>query len=281
MIRFTRNIKSFSGMGWGQIPTVNLTGGPTIQEIQLDTNDGAGNFLAPADINYVRLSLNGDVLIDVTGAQLRMLETYKGLFVEDGRFVIPLSDVSANTLRGQLVGGLVTFPSDTITLDVSLAAAGGRTWQPTLKASYEVTASEQARIWLPRIRAMNFDCSDAGWNDITTLPRGPRIQRAHLLGSVNELVVLKNRLNLFERTAPRNTYLLKRFGRVPQSGYYHFDPIASGFNQVEGFETADATESLTFRVNVTAAANIKCLLETVEQVAGAGATGANPKPVAA
>lgn len=281
MIRFTRNIKSFSGMGWGQIPTVNLTGGPTIQEIMLDTNDGAGNFLAPADILYVRLSLNGDVLIDVTGEELRMLETYKGLFSEDGRFIIPLSDVSANTLPGQLVGGLVTFPSDTITLDVALAAAGARTWQPTLNASYEVTASEQARVWLPRIRSMNFDCSATGYNDITTLPRGPRIQRAHMLGTISELIVLKNRLNLFERTSDRNTFLLKRTGRVPQTGYYHFDPIALGFNQVEGFETRDATESLTFRVNVAAAQNVRCLLETVEQVAGAGATGNNPKPVAA
>lgn len=268
MKRIPTRIKSFSGLAWGAIPSVNLPGGPTYHQIVIDTNTATPDLLAAADINYVRLTLNGDTIVELTGAQLVMLQTYKGLQVTNGIFVIPLGDKSANTLPSQFAGRLVTFPTDNVTLEVSIGPKGVHPdATPTLNATAWVSAFEPQRLWLPRIRTINFDASTTGENSLTTLPRGPVIQRAHFLptaGTISKLVVLRERLNVFELEAAQNVFNAKEWGRSPQAGYYHFDPVASGFDGADAFVTA--VNELEFKLTTSAAGNIKCLLETIEQV---------------
>lgn len=273
MKRIPTRIKSFSGLGWSAVPSVQLAGGPTYHQIVINTNSATPENLAAADINYVRLLLNGDAIVELTGVQLDDLQKYKGLHTAAGVFVLPLGDKSANTLPSQFAGRLVTFPTDNLVLEVSIGAKGAHTdTLPTLNATAWVSASEPAREWLPRIRTLNYDASAVGVNSLTTLPRGPVIQRAHFLTDASLLRVLRDRINVFELSADDNSFNLQEWGRAPQPGYYHFDPVASGFDGADAFITA--ANELEFQLTVGTAGNIKVLLETIERVGAPAPTAA-------
>jgi hypothetical protein len=254
-------VKSFSGLGWGQSPSVRLTGGPTYERIVIDTNDGT-NFLAAADILFARIYLNGDMIHEWTGADLVMLVDYAGLPAQNGIFVLPFEDVTAQTIAGQEQSAFVTFPTDAVDLKITLAAAGGRAWNPTLKAVGYVSAAQSKRTLLKRTRTINFDASAVGLNNLTTVERGPAIMRMHFATSATDLSIQRDFVTVYENTAEINAYNLKQLGRVPQTGYFHFDPVATGFNQADIFRTV--SNQLDFRLTTTAAGNIPVLIESLE-----------------
>jgi len=269
MLRTTREIKSFSGVAWGQKAEVKLAGGPVYQELILTTN-------VPAALLSIELFINGDPRIQMTGLELVMLESYKKLWTEAGKFVIPLGDISCRNIAGQMLPGLETKPTDNIILKVSIGADPGGLGNASLSAEAWVNAplgnaaGEALAIWHPRITTHTFDASASGKNVLDTLAIGPQIRRAHFKSSMNHLRILKGNGNsqavVWERSAGTNSYMQKRFERAPQTGYYHFDPIESGFALDEVLKTDD-TEILKMEITVPAPESISILLESLERVA--------------
>jgi len=267
MLRIPQKLHSFSASEWDSIANVRLMGGSTYHEIVLDTNSQTSSeFLSPADIEHVKVILNGDTILTMTGAQLKMINAYKGLHEEDGIYIIPFGDRSANMIESQYFGALVTFPTDNISLEVKIAAKGTHVdAKPTLEGQAWVSARQDARIWLPRVRTLNFVASASGENTLDTLPRGPIIQKMHIQSAATRLVVRRERLEVFDSTKSINNFNLKQWGRDPQGGYFHFDPTATGFNGADSFDTA--VNELDFILTVPAPETARVLLHSVERVA--------------
>ncbi len=101
---------------WGGKTTVPLDTGAVLSEIALMTNLNNDQLL------QVQIKLGGDVIYDLTGEDLRMLEAYKKAALADGVFIIPFDDISGRTEDGQNLSGLVTTAQDNLVLILKVAA---------------------------------------------------------------------------------------------------------------------------------------------------------------
>lgn len=268
----TLDLKSFSGVGWGQKPEVKLTGGPDYHEIELTTNLLPGEF-------RVELILNSDARFNLTGDQLVMLEQFKKNWVEPGKFVIPLGDISGRSQEGQLIGGMETVPSDNIILRLHIVPYPGapRPAQVDLSAAAQVSPAlrgelgAQMAVYLPRLVEVTFAAGNTGKNIHDTLPQGPgmKLLRAHIgSASVNRVEIKKgsNALNgavVWQRSAGQNIFQLKRRNRAPQAGWFHVDLVESGFIVADAMPLDDVLKTV-FDIYVGTPGNIPILLETLE-----------------
>lgn len=267
MIRVPREMKSFDGIGWGQTAQVKVPGGPMYHELQLNTNATA------ADIPLVELYVNGDPRVSITGAQMVMLENYQKHYVEAGKFIVPLACLFGRSLEGQALSGLNTSPSDNLIIKVHFGAGAGELSLSGVAWVSETPANSPIARYVPRIVSLGYAAGQSGRNINDTLrdglARGAMVRRIHFDGRgtgaqdlITELRIRRDRRVEYEQTNADNRYQLKRRGLAPQDGFYHFDPVQSGFIRSEMFSLAG--ETLAFEVTTTAAGNFPVLIEAVE-----------------
>ena len=268
MRHITDEITGFNGGGFSSQWSLNLDVGPTYKEIILDTN------LDDDQLTQIMMTLNGDTFVDVSGADLQMLEAYKGNAAETGKFVIPFSDFSAKTQEGQDLTELVTMEGDNLTIVVKTAAATAQqvtdslvptlTAQAVMASGLEPDGSKKQRITLPRMYSELVQAGATGRNVYKNFNRGPRIRRMHLGSTVTALEIKRDKLTRFDSTKDMNEFLLKREGLVPQAGYYHFDPLMYKFAKSDFLQTAG--QSFEVNPTVSAAGDVPVIFETVETV---------------
>lgn len=256
-----RRLNSFNGVAWGERPNVKLDPGPTYDKLVLETN-----ITDPADIARVAVNLNGDEIYVLTGQDLVMLEQYKKHYTVPGIYVIPFADDSNKAYDGQTFTSLVTLPTDNVTVHVELKAKPAGTAAPQITGWSFTSAARADRYWLPRIRTQIMQASVAGENEHTTLDKGPAIRRMHLKnGDIKRVEFERNFLKVFDMSTTANDFILARADRAPQDGYFHFDPLHTGFGILDRFVTRNA-QQLLLRVNVGTPGPIPILVETIEQI---------------
>lgn len=263
MFQIPQLLGSPDGLGWGQKARFDIDGGRTFHEILLESDT-----LTAANILWVTLTLNGDQIIRLTGADLVMLEQYRKRYVTPGVFVLYLSDIVNANMDSRGISALVTFPTDQITLEVEVGAGAGAI---DLKASAQVSAAQDKRLVVPRKFRQNINAGQTNENTWDKLTRGPAVQRIHLQAPITRLEWKKDKLSVWERTAALNVAMLKRMDRAPQAGYFHFDAIESDFGIADLFSTI-VRESLVMKYDISAPGNVPMLIEALEQVATADAT---------
>ena len=256
-------MNTVEGIGAGQKAFVKLTNGPTYQEIILETN------LEAADIVKVTLDVGGKhqngVNVELTGAELLMLQKYHKRHEEAGIFVIPLGDIEGRTDLGQMYGGLVTLPTDNIILRIELAGTL-TTVTPTIKGWGYVSAPQQKRDHLPQIKPHTVTNNAVGDFDYTNLPQDANIKRLHCKGgTLSKVVVKKDGADRYEQSAVINSYVLKRNGKDPQADYFHIDHVVRGFLLADMFNPK-AVNDLTLRFTTTVGENVGLLVESVKAV---------------
>ncbi len=256
-------LNSFDGLAWNQKATARLEGGPTYDEIILDFG---GTITSAAQVLNVIINLNGDEIVRLTGEELKMLEAYRGHAADADKFVITLEDIDNKSEEGQKITSLVTLPGDNITLTVQIGNYTTANTDPlSLTAYARVSGAQQKRVFIPRKYSIVMNAASTGENDFTTLTRGPRIRALHFkTPNMTGLRIRRDRIEVHEPIpVDVNELLLKRNGRTPQAGYYHFDPIQSKFGLRDLFATA-AQESLVFKLNMSAAGAVPIVVESVE-----------------
>jgi hypothetical protein len=252
---------------WGGKTTVHLDTGAVLSEIALNTNLNNNQLL------QVQVKLGGDVIYDLTGEDLRMIEAYKNIALPNGVFIIPFDDISGKTADGQDLTGLVTTAQDNLTLILKTGAATAQQTDdgdsPEIggfirQRARKVIAGElEKRSLLPRKYVLDIDASATGLNNFTTFSRGPRIQRMHMKSAnITNLIIKHNKLERWNMSTTQSDLMISRFGRTKQSGYLHFDPVATGFNMMDSLQTAG--NSFEIKPTVSAAGNIPVLFEVLE-----------------
>lgn len=256
-------LSSFDGLSWNQKASLRIEGGPTYDEIILDTE---GTITDPAQIVRWGINLNGEEIMYGTGEDLKMLESYRGLYGEDDKFCISFEDISNRTENGQVLTSLVTLAGDNITLTVEIGSFETNATDPlSLRAFARASASQGVRRFIPRLQTLTFNASAVGENDFSTLVRGPRVRSIHFkTANMSGLRVLRDRIEVVEKLpVDVNNMFLRRYGRSPQAGYFHFDPIATQFGIRDLFAT-QVKESLVFKIDVTAAETVRMLVSSVQ-----------------
>lgn len=250
------NIKlnSFSGVGAGQTASLVLENGPYYQDIYLKTN------VTPEQIESVKLKLNTVELFDLSGTQLRMLDTYYQKTISTGYFPLPISASYAGELKRRLQTGIATFPGDNLVLEVKIASAATA---PTLEAFAEVRNNPGVRPFVRRMLPNTIPAAAAGEAQFTSFTKGPRIMAAHFLKSdMDSLIIERDKQILFELDKVANNMILKREGRTPQSNYFHFDPARHDYPVDEAMVTV--SQALAFKVNVGSGGNIPVLFDVLD-----------------
>jgi len=251
-----KKLNSFTGVASDEQATLKIDGGPTIDELVLDTQ---GSVTTSDQIKLVSLVLNGEEIVRVTGPQLKMLENYKKLSADADKFVIPFTDITAKTLEGQQITGLVTFPTDNIVLNVEL----GTITTPKLKAYAKVSPSTPARHTIPILRQLSFTPDATGESDFSTMPRGAALRRVHWKGDISAMRILKDGIEYMNASKGILELNQRRLGQTPQTGYVHLDFIASHWNKVDMFRTDDTVESLIFKPYVETVSAQTLLIESL------------------
>lgn len=260
-------LDSFSGVAKNSTATVTLPGGVVYDALHFEFNEDA-NFTI-AQIQAVRLNLNGEDIIDVSGTVLQMIEAYKGNAAQTGYFTLQLAEILAKTFDGSLAYGLITTGKDAVSVEVAIGDTG--TTVPTLEAFAETRAiplnkdkQPMRRRFVPKLRRFTNNASAGGPFEISTLPRRPdvRYKRIYFEGAnINGLEIERDGYKPFKLTKARNEYFQKRWGATPQADHVVFDPIVRGWAMADTFATASA--SLVFRLEMAAAGQADAIVESV------------------
>ncbi len=258
-----RPLDSFSSVGEGQTANVAIQPGPVYDEIHIEYphSTTAGAEFTASHITGVRLNLNGEDIIDVKGTDLVMLEAYEENPEQLGYLTISLRELIAKTMDGAELTGLVTLKGDAISLEVDISGTGASA-VVTLKGFAVTSPARSVRQWVPKMRRVPLSASAAGDFEVTTLPRGPRYMRIHFnKADINQLTIERDQYKLYQQTAARMAYLAKRQKRVPQTGWFHFDPILDGYAIAKNM--VSASTSLVFRFDLATAGSLNALVESL------------------
>lgn len=258
----TKEMTGFNGGGFNSEWVLNCDVGPTYKQITLRTN------LAVEQITQVVLKLNSETIVDLTAVELNMLQGYKKRQQEDGVIVIPFTDFSQVLIGAQNLTELVTMPNDNLTMivrtgDATTAQLDAST-VPTISGQAMLAPARDRRVVLPRKYSGLIQVGKTGKNVYKNFERGSRILRMHLKGSVARLEIERDSIKRFEADKVDNDFELKDFGYEPQSGYYHFDPIKTGYAAEDALQTAGNS----FEINpfVSSTSDIPTIFEIVERV---------------
>lgn len=196
-----------------------------------------------ADITSLKVRLGGKTLMDTDGAFLRALNIYEGGYSTQAYLPIYFGDPRAQTPRGRFLGSLdfTTYQGMDLELVMELNS------DPSSNAACEVRALTHAPkglmgmgysdIEVARTKALfrsTWNPSAAVTKDLVPVNIGShaqaRVRRVTMAHSnLTGLEVVKNGVILLQDDSPTDHQVHAReAGRVPQSGYFTWDPIAVG-----------------------------------------------------
>ncbi|AJQ92242.1 major capsid protein P2 [Gynuella sunshinyii] len=262
-MRPLRKLDSFSGVAPGETATMRIQPGPRYDDIIIKTN------LSPDKIESVSLVLNTEDMFGggLSGKELHMLSKYIKIEVGSSGptyfYRLPLSMKGAVLRDSMLSTGLPTGGTDDIILKVKIAESAQA---PTLKALARTSPNPGRRNFIRSFKRYYVPAAAAGKVEFTTMNKGPRLLTAHCKATgIKGIEVEADHVKIYEALADEQVFILKdgQFPRVPQTGYYHFDPVAEGYPILDSMPTT--ANSLVFRFDVSQGnQQIEMLCEVLE-----------------
>lgn len=267
-------LESFNSVSSGSTATLSIQGGITIDEIHLKYNHDATNFNL-THIERVQIMLGGTDLVDLSGAELVMLEKYRGRFVEDGRIVIPFKELTSKTWIGEHVGAVILYPSEQLHIKVKIGTLGA-SYSPTLSGTIETRPStilrdgklvQQQRKILPKIVKYPSNSATGGDVLLNSFDRSPAIRhkRMHFYSpNMTGLKLYRDDVLQFDQDKADNNFMIKRHDLVPQADYFHLDHTRDGYIEQNSFRTD--SRKLDYKATLSGAGRIDTIVEMLVAV---------------
>lgn len=256
MVDVTRPLDSFSSVGAGLTAVVAVPVGPTYEDIVLETD------AAIADLTEVRLILNAEPIVAVSGQVLVDFETF--LHGAPGTNMVPISlrDIAMDSFAGEENTALVTGPGDQLTLEVDVAGGSALTF---LRGFAETSRARPVREVLPRLQRFSWVPGATGKQQLSSLTRGPVYRRMMLggdTGAHDSIKIDRDQRTLFEVTTARNDELNRRAGKTALAGTREmYDFVRLGYNE-RALDTR--SQSFVVEANVTVSGNLPVYVQSVE-----------------
>jgi len=251
----------------GQTSVFNLPIGRTYHGLAIEYGGAT-----LAQLNAFRLKLDGEVIATLgTGDELDSRNKFDGRAAAAGVIFINLERQGLMTLANRMatvIGtgfqatkgkGKVSRQPSTLQLEIDI---DGAAVAPTLTVT--ALQSEPSPLGVVRyLREFNYS-APIGTFEIADLPKSgsqnAQISRVWIVSANTTRVELKkNNRTIFERSKALNDVLQADGERVPQAGYFVYDPSESGLGG-QSLELADA-QDLRFILTLSGAESIKVLVE--------------------
>lgn len=218
-----------------------------------------------AEIEEVRIKVDGKVQRRFTAEELFAINAFNGVAVEDGILPIFFSEPWRRTAQGE--DALAWGTGDINTFQVEVDIASGAT-APTLSARVEIEAGIRAMGTIVKWRKFVVPVSATGVVNLTTLPMLDAYYRMHAFsGNIADVEIRVDQAEVFKATQTQNDHLLSKvYGKTPQASTYHVsfdrtDRVSDALPMVR----ADGGRVSEFRLdfNMSAAASFPLLTETL------------------
>lgn len=242
-----------------------LDGGPTLEEIVIETDLDAADFTLVVEVD-------GDRRVQMTGTQLNAREAYEGRTATAGQFVFAFSDPMARLFQGDAMTALTTQPHQRVLVSLELAAAGVvGTETATIYTETTPNRPEEFRLYcLPEA----IPVSQIGENQFDGFRRGSvpgqnKIRRIFNYGAITHVSVEQDRRSLYgKREMPKavNDARLLRNGKTVPAACYVLDFVAKGNVIVDLLDTF-SREAFRFTFTTSDANDITAVTEYVQAVA--------------
>jgi hypothetical protein len=247
-------------------PRVFLDGGPTIEEIVIETNLAADEFT-------LVVSVDGDDRVEMTGQQLLDREAYDGRAATSGQFVLAFADAIAKTLQGEGMTGLTTQPGQRVLVSIEIGASiAAGSPAATLHVESSPNRPEEFRLYiLPEI----VPVTKTGQNEFSGFRRGDMpnkhfMRRFFGYGAVTHFSFKQDRRSIYGdrelAKAVNDARLLRNGKTVPTSSTcYVYDPVLKG-NVIADLQDTFYRETLRARFTTSDSNDITALTEYVHDV---------------
>lgn len=259
-MRLTERLPSFESVVAGSTAVCKLPIGRTYHAIFI-TYSG----VTLAQMNELRVVANGKVIQRLaSGTFADVLTQFTGRAAAAGVLTIDFDRINMLTRAGEEFTKIGTGdPTDqtpivTMRLEIDIDAAAAA---PALSA--KAVQSEPSILGLIRkIRHFTYNAPAAGDYEISDLPKGDLIGRIIFdNANINSLKIERDNRTVFERTAAENSLIQTDGKRVPQAGYFIYDPSELGYSS-ESLATAGVND-LRFTLNMAALGAIPVTVEYI------------------
>ncbi|EKO3416121.1 major capsid protein P2 [Vibrio fluvialis] len=258
-----KELDPVEGVAWGNQATLRLVSGPTYQNLELVTN-----ITDPADIERVRITINGKEIVSLSGQDMVDLQEHRANYVQAGRYVISFSDLKMRTKIGVRQSELVTLPGEIWFVYIQLKAKTGVA-APSIRARAHITEAQSQRIFMPRIYSLTWFASAAGRTPFDWAERSPylNISRVHFKdGSIERVRVVRDDREEMNVNKADNAFDLASVGLEQNDGWFSLDFVRTGFG-TEGKLKTQAVRALQFELEKSSAGSVPLIVEAIEQVA--------------
>lgn len=269
------------GLGAGQTAITRLPTGPTYLELgiryqydNVGVPTDAGEAQFQADFSRVRVILDEEDIISLTGSQLLALNKYyKRPFIA-GQLGLVFARPWARTAAGENELAFGTLDIQNMSVEVDIAGAA----TPDNMSVSAVLTEEAPLGRFMTVRSTNYNTGAGGIQEIADFNRGPyNLAAMHIeAATVDDVELLANRKRVFEADRP----IAEGFygdRRAWQTGYFHVDfqarnRISEGLSMV--------LQDFRAKINHSAApGNFEIIQERVEQRVPVGLPSAVPARV--
>lgn len=268
----SKPITQIDGVGYSGKAVAKIKPGVTYQSFDIKTNLAKDETLLKFE-----LELNGIVIMQGRGSDLKHLDKYKQVLSPTGRFVLDFAKHEHRSLAGVRLTELVTESTDQVYLNLyfgAKATADPATLDVKLN-SWHTANSGGGRFFVPKMETKNINIpgtSEYEWTYPNASPTRS-INRLHF----DETEVVVKRIKVLRRTPDGNVLLheidredndfaLERYGNFkPQPGVFTYDPTMFGFG-AHGRINTGAQDSLIIMLDVEGGGLLRVLVEGSEQV---------------
>ena len=264
-MRILKKMPTPQGIGAGQTASVNLPLGLTYERFYIRANvDGTPRDLPIAEfgdyIEEIRLLLNGDAKITISGADLVKLNQYYDVDQSAGAIPLMLSRPWMRTAGGEDQSGYGTAGGvDSFTMEIDLA--DGKTFNTLLVYAVQ----SPGRPFGAHLRIQRFSETQglAGEGEIADIPRGPyALYALHMTtANITNVEVLADQRKVHESDLTVRSLHQKIAGRAPQVGMTHIDFLTE--NRI-GNALPMALQDFRIKNTYTAAANFSIYAESLQ-----------------
>lgn len=273
MPRIIKELPSFQAVNGGQTAICNLPLGMTYHQILLryQADEGAGVVDATEavfkdDLTEIRLIVDGDTKVQLSGTELVGLLEYYGLTIEDGVLPVLFSRPWQRTMEGEDELAYGTADVQTMSLEVDIKAG---TTSPSLTGFAVKGPNAPLGRHLAIRRYGQTYAGAAGEFEISDIPRGPYAQLAthFTTDKVSRVEVEANQRIVYEADTQIAKAYFAQTARVLQTGFTHVDFAAT--NRL-GDALPLNLQDFRYRLTMTGAEpSFKAIVERVEGVAAA------------
>lgn len=255
------------GVGYSNRSTTKLQAGLTYQAVTARTN-----LAHDATVTKIALDLNGEEIVQISGADLRAIEAYRDTFNEAGVFTLDFTRFDFKTVFGMRWKELITLPGDQVTLVVEFGTKHASD-PANIEMSVEalVTDTKSAPVFIPKLHRFIKNIAGSGLQELIY----PNSQPNRMIQSmmfdetdvqITKLEIFRNDRRIYEANRAKLEYDQQRYGkRKPQSGKLFFEPTMFGLGQQNAMSSG-LPDSLIFKLTTSAAGQLPVVVEGYEQI---------------